>query len=128
MKKQDFYNLPKRKKWDEDIGEFLSLIILPQKKLHRSGFRLLDFVAVGKNNEPLCRLSGYSDLINLDGIGGFGYRWKENNEYAPQLIPPKGWSIDLLPCGLFRIFSDKKLLAGNAISSFELFSKEAKNE
>ena len=66
--KKEFEALPKRK-WDEGIGEFDSMIILPTKHIHDSGFRCMDFVAV-KGKEPFCRLSGCSDVIHMDGIGG----------------------------------------------------------
>ena len=40
--------------------------------MHDSGFRTMDFVAYSKN-EPICLLSGCSDVIHIDGIGGFGH-------------------------------------------------------
>ena len=67
--KKELESLPARE-WNEDIGEFDSLIILPTKHLHDSGFWCMDFVAV-KGSEPFCRLSGCSDVIHIDGIGGY---------------------------------------------------------
>jgi hypothetical protein len=116
--KKELEALPIRK-WDEEIGEFDSLIILPTRYMHESGFRCMDFVAV-KGEEPFCRLSGCSDVLEIDGIGGYG-EWKGN---LPSVIPPKGWSIDCLKkSGLLRIFSNGKLKVGLALSSFELYSK-----
>ena len=63
--RKDFDALPGRD-WDEDIGEFDSLVILPTKRIHDSGFRCMDFVAVRKG-VPLIRLSGCSDVIHIDG-------------------------------------------------------------
>lgn len=115
--KKELEALPARE-WNEDIGEFDSLIILPTKHLHDSGFWCMDFVAV-KGNEPFCRLSGCSDVIHIDGIGGYG-EWKQN---VPTVIPPKGWSIDCLKKSkLLRLFSDGKLKAGRALSSFVLYA------
>jgi hypothetical protein len=115
--KKELEALPERK-WDEEIGEFDSLIILPTRYMHDSGFRCMDFVAV-KGKEPFCRLSGCSDVIHIDGIGGYG-EWKGN---LPTVIPPKGWSIDCLKkSGLLRLFSDGKLKAGRALSSFDLYA------
>jgi len=115
--RKEFEVLPERK-WDEEIGEFDSMIILPTKHIHDSGFRCMDFVAV-KGKEPFCRLSGCSDVIHIDGIGGYG-EWKGN---VPTVTPPKGWSIDCLKkSGLLRLFSDGKLKAGRALSSFELYA------
>jgi hypothetical protein len=119
--KKELEALPVRK-WDEDIGEFDSLIILPTKHLHDSGFWCMDFVAV-KGDEPFCRLSGCSDVIHIDGIGGYG-KW-DSRSGVPVLVPPKGWSIDCVKKSkLIRIFSDGKLKAGSALSSFELYSNK----
>jgi len=85
----------------------------------------MDFVAV-KDNVPFIKLSGCSDVINFDGIGGFGKDYYKTG--IPTLVPPKSWSIDCLrKSGLLRIFSYSKLQAGEALSSFELFSIK-KNE
>jgi hypothetical protein len=118
--KKDFEELPS-KNWKEDIGLFDSLVILPTKHIHDSGYRCMDFVAV-KNGIPFCRLSGCSDVIHIDGIGGFG-GWREFIKSGPTLIRPKGWSIDCLKkSGLLRLFSGGQLEASNALSSFEIFA------
>jgi hypothetical protein len=115
--KKEFESLPKRE-WGEDIGEFDSLIILPTRHTHDSGYRCMDFVAV-KREKAICRLSGCSDVIHIDGIGGFG-EWEGD---IPTLIPPKEWCVDCLKkSGLLRIFSGYKLKCGAALSSFELFA------
>lgn len=115
--KKELQALPLRE-WGEDIGEFDSLIILPTEHLHDSGFWCMDFVAV-KGAEPFCRLSGRSDVIHIDGIGGYG----ERTQNVPTIIPPKGWSIDCIKKSkLLRIFSDGKLKAGSALSSFDLYA------
>jgi hypothetical protein len=44
---REFQNLPSRK-WNEDIGFFDSLVILPTKEIHDSGYRCMDFIAVRK--------------------------------------------------------------------------------
>jgi len=65
----------------------------------------LDFVAT-KDEAPICRVSGVSDVLHLGGIGG-------------------EFHIDCLPkSGLLRVFGrgTDKLIAGAALSSFELFS------
>ena len=108
--------LPERK-WDEEIGEFDSLIILPTSHLPDSGFCCMDFIAV-RGKEPFCKLSGCSDVIH---IGGYG-KWTADRG-VPTLVPPKGWSIDCLKKSkLIRLFSDGKLRAGRALSSFELYA------
>jgi hypothetical protein len=40
--RKEFEQLPIRK-WQEEIAEFDSLIILPTKKIHDSGCRCMDF-------------------------------------------------------------------------------------
>jgi len=92
---QEFEQLPCRK-WDEDIGEFISLILLPYRNklkeaineeelseaiaqrmksnereahTHDSGFRLMDYVAADRIH-PICRLAAGSDVLHIAGIGG----------------------------------------------------------
>src|SRR5690606_17310051 len=108
MKRTDFLKL-KLRKWDQDIGLIDSLVLLPTRRIHDSGYMCLDFVAV-IGNKPVCRLSGCSDVLNFNGIGGYGpigYR-------SPGLIPGVAWNMDCLsPSGLFRLWaSDHKLRVG----------------
>jgi hypothetical protein len=120
--RKEFRSLPLRK-WDEDIGEFDSLIILPTRRIHDSNFRCMDFVAVRKNI-PFCRLSGCSDVIHIDGIGGLGKNWFTKFGKVPESISPIEWSIDCLKIsGLLRIFTYNKLTVGEALSSFEIYSE-----
>ena len=115
--RKDFEALPLRE-WNDDIGEFDSLVILPTRRLHDSGYRCMDFIAVIKQ-EPIYRLSGCSDVIHINGIGGYG-KWANR---VPDLIPPIAWSIDCLRVsGLLQIFCGKKMIAGPALSSFDLFA------
>jgi len=119
MTRKDFEALPHRK-WDEEI-ECDSIIILPTHKKHDSGFRKMDFVAVVKD-EPICLLSGCSDVIHFDGIGGFGKDWVKYGG-CPDLVVPSGWSIYCLPkSGLLCIFSNNgKIYCDTACSSFEIY-------
>ncbi len=120
MTKEDFEKVPERGGWSKDIGEFNALVIIPQDYAHESGWMCMDFVAVNKEGEPICRLSGYSDVLNLDGIGGYG-NWRLRQ--LPNRIEPKGWGIDCLPCGYLRLFSRSIMTAGAALSSFEIYAK-----
>lgn len=74
MTKEDFKKVPERGGGSRDIEEFSSLVIIPLNYAHDSGWMCMNFVAVNKDGEPICRLSGCSDVLNLDGIGGYGYR------------------------------------------------------
>lgn len=115
---EEFKELPLRK-WRENIGEIDRLIILPTEEMHDSGFRCMDFVAVQKNI-PTFRLSGCSDVLHLGGIGGINNKLDNIKREVPRVA----WSIDCLPIsGLLSVFCDKTLIAGDALSSFELFYK-----
>ena len=107
MTKKDFNKVLKRDGWAKDIGEFRSLVIIPLNYEHDSGWMCMDFVAVNEEGEPICRLSGCSDVLSFDVIGGRGKRW----------------SIDCLPCGYLRLFSQSALTAGPEQSSFEIYAK-----
>ena len=120
MTKEDFSEVPKRDNRWSDFGEFRSLVIIPLDYEHDSGWMCMDFVAVSNDGEPICRLSGCSDVLNLDGIGGYGY-WRGGE--IPRFVKPKGWSIDCLPCGYLRLFSRSSLTAGPALSDFEIYAK-----
>lgn len=121
MTKKDFNNIPFRK-WDEDIGKFSSLVIIPTRKKHDSGYMCMEFVAVDANHEPICKMSGCSDVIHIDGIGGYG-NIRESGEIQ-KMIVPKGWSIDCLPCGYLRLFLDGKMTCGLDLSDFEVYREK----
>ena len=122
MTKEDFEKVPGRGGWSRDIGELSSLVIIPQDYAHDSGRMCMDIVAVSKEDEPICRLSGCSDVLNLDGSGGYG-KWRVDEHQFPSRIEPKGWSIDCLPCGYLRLFSRSMMTAGPTLSSFEIYAK-----
>lgn len=120
MTRQEIERVQNRK-WNEDIGEFDSLIILPMEDVHDSGFRVMDFVAVA-DGMPLRRLSGCSDVLHLDGIGGFGIGGI--NRYDQKLPKiPAAWSIDCLKIsGLIRLFTHGKLIVDDACSSMGVYN------
>jgi len=121
MTRKDFESLPHRN-WDKDVI-CNSLIVLPMRRMHDSGYRCMDFVAVVEN-EAICLLSGCSDVIHVDGIGGYGDDWLKKYGTVPSKIAPSGWSIDCLPkSGLLRMWpSSGKILCGSALSSFEMYA------
>ena len=120
MTKEDFDKVPKRGGFLKDIGKFSALVIIPQDYARDSGWMCMDFVAVSKEGEPICRLSGCSDVLHIDGIGGYG-KWRGGE--LPNRIAPKGWCIDCLPCGYLRLFSRSTMTAGAALSNFEIYAK-----
>ena len=125
----EFRILPKRP-FGEDIGNFDSLVILPTRRKHDSGYRCMEFVAV-KGEQPVCRMGGGSDVIHLLGLDGFNCFRKEDNKKQfvrelNSLTFNAALRIDCLPCGLLRIFCHHKLKAGLDLSSFELYVDETK--
>jgi len=110
-----FEALPERPSWNEDV-ECYGIVILPSRRLHDSGYRMLDFIALGEKSTPICRLSGCSDVIHLDGIS------------AMLSTRKTAWNIDCLKkSGLLRLWNgskNRKLTAKAALSSFELTSHE----
>jgi hypothetical protein len=109
------------------------IVVLPMKKMHGSGYRLMDFVAI-KDGKPLCKLSGCSDVIHIDGIGGSGYRYDRLNPTQRyfDLTKQKAWSIDCLAkSGLLRMWASyNDLICGPSLSSFEIWAvrEEVKKE
>lgn len=113
--------LPYRKNWHENVI-CDCLIILPLRRKHDSGFACMDFVAVIKD-VPTMRLSGCSDVIHIDGIGGYGERGGRLE--LPTMIPTRAWNIDCLKNGLLRLFVSNgwnKIKCGPSSSSFEIYS------
>ena len=122
--RKEFESLPTPKSYtNEEIGEVDSLVILPGRHYHDSGWRCMSFVTI-QNGVPTYRISGGSDVIHLGGIGG--HNIKSTDRIKSQTVPNADWHIDCLPVsGLLRIFSGKyKLYVGASLSDFELFYKE----
>jgi len=117
MTAKDFEKLPRRK-WNEDIGLITALIILPPKYKHDSGYTVMDFVGVKKDG-TMIRLSGCSDVIHIDGIGGY----RCNMANIGKKIKPVSWRIDCLyKSKLLRLFCNNEFKVGTALSSFEIWA------
>ena len=116
MKKSDFKNVPYVDAFKTSIEPFDSLVIIPTRHKHESGWLCMEFVAC-KRGEPVCRLSGRSDVINIDGIGGYGL----TKNFNLGMVEVKGWSIDCLPCGYLNLWCNKMLEVGSTLSNFEIY-------
>lgn len=128
MTRKDFEAVPQLQDWAEEVTDFDSLVILPSRRIHDSGYRCMYFVACSRG-KPIVKIAGGSDVIHLDGIGGYGYKWMQKNNGVPGMVEAKGWSIDCLKkSGLLRIFTHGKLIAGSVLSSFEIFSESIKKQ
>lgn len=122
MTRKDFAEIKERKSFYENIGQFRSLVIIPMNYTHDSGYKCMDFIAVDKNDFPICKLSGSSDVLHIDGIGGYGKDLTKRLTSQRFIVPGKGWSIDCLKTSKYlRLFCDGELECGPALSSFEIF-------
>jgi len=126
MTKKELLDLPHRNWGEEIICDCLIIIPGGYREMHDSGYRIMKFVAV-TDNKPTCIISGYSDVVHLDGIGGYGDNWGAKGG-VPKFILPSGWNIDCLPkSGLLRLFCKGKIKCGAALSSLEIYAKERKS-
>ncbi|MCP4988381.1 MAG: hypothetical protein GY928_20715 [Colwellia sp.] len=105
MTKKEIINVPSRKSWSTKIV-CNSLVIIPLRRIHDSGYRCIDLIAV-KSGKPICSLSGISDVIDL---GGFFNKTDD------------GWRIECLKTsGLLNIFNiNFRLVAGPALSDLTI--------
>jgi hypothetical protein len=130
MSIEEFRALPYRGEDTLDPQDVATIVIVPgpADELHDSGYRAMDFVACNPKGEAICRLSGCSDVLHIDGIGGFGKDWLKRYNGVPRLVPPVGWSVDCLAVsGLLRLFPSRDVCEGievddMAFSSFEIFA------
>ena len=117
MTKEDFQKVPSV----ELPQTFSSFVIVPTDELHDSGWGCMKFVLLDKMRNVIGSIGGYSDVIHIDGIGGYG-RWSDR---VPMEIPPKGWIIDCLPCGYLRVFARGTLLCTDWVGSdFEVYCEK----
>jgi len=122
LTRRQLESIPHRNNWDDEIGLFDSLILLPARRkeeLHDSGYRCIDFVAV-REGKAICRLSGCSDVLHINGIGGYG----KFTGTIPDTMPIMSWNMDCLPrSGLMQLFcAGHKLRADPAMSSFSVYA------
>lgn len=109
-----------------DVGEaFDSVIIVPMGYLHDSGYRCMKFVLCNDyKGEIVGVVGGGSDVIRLDGIGGYGLDY--SNNLRTGMCPCVGWELDCLVCGCLRLFTSSKMrmtLKSELIcSSFKVYS------
>ena len=106
----------------EPTQEFNAIIAVPNGCKHDSGYECMELILCD-GSEIVGKVGGGSDVIHINGIGGYGdWRMKK----IPSLVEPIGWSIDCLPKShLLRIFGDKKLKLDTFIGSdFQFFVDE----
>ena len=111
----------------ENFGEdqkFTGIIIVPTDDLHDSGYRTMKFILT-KRGSIVGAVSGWSDVVHINGIGGYGRNWEHT--MTTQMVPRTAWSIDCLPVsGCVRLFTDKLCRAEDFIGSDFVFYVEGK--
>lgn len=112
--RKDFESLPSINELAQRPTYADSLVILPTRQIHDSGFRVMHF-AVIVDNKPICKLAGCSDVMKLGGTGG----WNGDN---PSEARAMGWSIDCLKIsGLLRLFCDTRIRLTEPWSTFDVY-------
>lgn len=120
MTRKDFEALPERT-WSEVLTGVDSIVLIPSRRKHDSGFACFGYVAVKGEQAWRC---GGGDVLHIDGIGGYGKDWITRESGVPSMISVKGWNIDcLVKSGFLRLWSDKgKLSCEPDLSSMEVYS------
>lgn len=126
MKKMDKdikeYTLEEFRAMEEKMpeGPFKEVIIVPMEEIHDSGWGCMKFI-LAERNEVKGVVSGYSDVVHINGIGGYGRDWESAARTG--MVPRHSWSIDCLPgSGCLRLFCDEDLSINPWFGSdFEVF-------
>jgi hypothetical protein len=118
--REEFENLDYFKPTDE----FNGVVIIPTDEMHDSGFKCMKF-ALMNHSEVVGCVGGGSDIIHLNGIGGYGqYDIEYKKAIITNMVKRIDWSIDCLPNGLVRLFCSDKLKIDDFIcSDFNLYVK-----
>ena len=102
-------------------GVFNGIVIIPMDCLHNSGFRCMKFALMHHSKVVGC-VGGGSDVVHLNGIGGYG---KRKEFWLRDVVKSVDWAIDCLPNGLIRLFCSHELEIDNLLlSDFNLYVKE----
>lgn len=109
-------------------GEFNGIVIIPTNEMHESGYMCMKF-ALMDHLEVVGCVGGGSDVIHLNGIGGYGKYENFKEVLKTGLTKRVDWSIDCLPNGLIRLFCSSKLELDEIIcSDFNLYVKSEREE
>ena len=117
----------KKLDWQGEPTSFNGLLIVPTGELHGSGWMCMAFIAL-EGDEPVGYFNYGSDVVNMDGIGGYG-RWN-STKGIPAMVEPKAWSLDMTPGGCARLFANRSgyKLRGEGLSTFELYADKIKEK
>ena len=118
--REEFENL----EYSEPKGDFNGIVIVPTSEMHESGFRCMKF-ALTRGEEVVGCVSGYSDVVHLNGIGGYGKLVADIEKVLrTNTVRRIDWSIDCLQNSLIRLFCSHDLEIDDIITSdFNLYVK-----
>ena len=112
----------------ENFGKnvpFNSVVLVPMEDMHDSGYRCMKFILL--HDHKIVRVvSGWSDVIHLNGIGGYGRNLEKAFSYDRPMVGVMPWSIDCLPTsGCMRLLTRKNCVTDSFIGSdFIIYAKE----
>lgn len=123
-----FEALPVRR-WDEEIEGLSALVIVPTRRVHDSGYGKMFYVPVPQGGAPVCRTAECSDVLHIGGIGGWNLERKNWPMDLPRLVPPVGWSLDVLwKSRCLRLFCHGRMKIGYDLSSMEVWGLSESQE
>lgn len=95
---------------DEFKGKVTSIVIIPTTKRHCEGLPYKDMEYVCCNHlTPLFRINGGSDVLHINGIGGYGLSDDILETMREDAVPAAAWRIDCLPCGYLRLWGVNRI-------------------
>ena len=113
-------------------AQFNAITIVPTGRLHDSGFQMMKFI-MSKDGKVVMACSGWSDVMHINGIGGYGKFGTNECEEAitKQRVRRIGWCIDCLAkSGCVRLFTNNaycKIKDGFIGSDFIFYVDEMRN-
>ena len=104
---------------------FNSIVIVTTEERHSSGFGCMKYILC-HGFEIVGVVGGGSDVVHLNGIGGYGDGKAFDEALKAQKVDRVGWRIDILPnSGCARLFCDHWLKIETPIcSDFIVYVKE----
>lgn len=122
MTKQDFVDM----EISPPNGEYNGFVIVPTGDIHDSGYPCMKFVLANKHDVVGC-VGGYSDVIHLNGIGGYGKYKGDGRDWHEAVTTKKvgvvPWSIDCMPSGFLHVFTTDPLSIDDIIcSDFNIYA------
>ena len=106
---------------------FSSVIIVPMTEVHDSGYRCMKYILLrwdGDCHEVVGVIGGGSDMIHINGIGGYGKDWERG--IATGTVERVDWSMDCLcESKCVRLFASSRDLETRdwCGSDFEVFAR-----